>query len=250
MYWVMSILPFALLLLGFPIFLLLLATSLIILTFFFSVPMTIVHQAIFNSLNKFPLLAVPFFIFAGDLMSRGGISKRLLRWVASLVGRLPRPYSADLARIRRAVRRDLGRDNGRHGGGRHADLSEDARGRLQRALRRGADHRGRRARQSHSAVDRHDHLRHRLRHLGHPAFRRRHRAGPAAGRAVRLPTFITTRCAQASPNPAASRSRNSCTRASTACGRWARSSSSSAASIRASSRRPRRPASPASMPSS
>jgi C4-dicarboxylate transporter DctM subunit len=86
MYWVMAILPFALLLLGFPIFLLLLATSLTILVFFFDVPMTAVHQNIFNSLNKFPLLAVPFFVFAGDLMSRGGISVRLLRWVASLVG--------------------------------------------------------------------------------------------------------------------------------------------------------------------
>ena len=86
MYWVMAILPFALLLLGFPIFLLLLATSLTILLLFFDIPMTVVHQAIFNSLNKFPLLAVPFFVFAGDLMSRGGITKRLLRWVASLVG--------------------------------------------------------------------------------------------------------------------------------------------------------------------
>jgi C4-dicarboxylate transporter, DctM subunit len=86
MYWVMGILPFVLLLLGFPIFLLLLVSSLIILTFFFDVPMTVVHQNIFNSLNKYPLLAVPFFIFAGDLMSRGGITKRLLRWVASMVG--------------------------------------------------------------------------------------------------------------------------------------------------------------------
>ncbi len=86
MYWVMGILPFLLLLLGFPIFLLLLVSSLVILTFFFDVPMTVVHQDIFNSLNKYPLLAVPFFIFAGDLMSRGGITKRLLRWVASLVG--------------------------------------------------------------------------------------------------------------------------------------------------------------------
>ena len=86
MYWVMAILPFALLLLGFPIFLLLLTTSLVILLLFFDIPMTVVHQVIFNSLNKFPLLAVPFFVFAGDLMSRGGITKRLLRWVASLVG--------------------------------------------------------------------------------------------------------------------------------------------------------------------
>jgi C4-dicarboxylate transporter DctM subunit len=86
MYWVMGILPFALLLLGFPIFLLLLVTSLIILLCFFEVPMTVVPQIVFNSLNKFPLLAVPFFVFAGDLMSRGGISVRLLKWVESLIG--------------------------------------------------------------------------------------------------------------------------------------------------------------------
>ncbi len=88
MYWVMGILPFVLLLLGFPIFLLLLASSLVILAFFFSVPMTVVDQDIFNSLNKFPLLAVPFFIFAGDLMSHGGLTVRLLNWVASIVGGL------------------------------------------------------------------------------------------------------------------------------------------------------------------
>ena len=86
MYWVMGILPFVLLLLGFPIFLLLLITSLVILFGFTDLPVTVVHQTIFNSLNKFPLLAVPFFVFAGDLMSRGGISVRLLRWVGSLVG--------------------------------------------------------------------------------------------------------------------------------------------------------------------
>jgi len=82
----MGILPFVLLLLGFPIFLLLLITSLTVLIFFFDVPMTVVAQIIFNSLNKYALLAVPFFVFAGSLMSRGGISVRLLRWVASLIG--------------------------------------------------------------------------------------------------------------------------------------------------------------------
>ena len=84
MYWVMAILPFVLLLLGFPIFLLLLVTSLVILLCFFDLPMVVVHQDIFNSLDKYALLAVPFFIFAGDLMSRGGITQRLLRWVASM----------------------------------------------------------------------------------------------------------------------------------------------------------------------
>ena len=86
MYWTMALLPFGLLLLGFPIFLLLLATSFVVMIFFFPVPLTAIHQIIFNSLNKYALLAVPFFIFAGDLMSRGGISTRLLRWVASIIG--------------------------------------------------------------------------------------------------------------------------------------------------------------------
>jgi C4-dicarboxylate transporter DctM subunit len=86
MYWVMGILPFVLLLLGFPIFLLLLITSLVILIGFFPVPLTVIPQIIFNSLNKYPLLAVPFFVFAGDLMSRGGLTVRLLNWVASIVG--------------------------------------------------------------------------------------------------------------------------------------------------------------------
>ena len=86
MYWVMGILPFVLLLVGFPIFLLLLITSLVILVGFFPVPLTVIPQIIFNSLNKYPLLAVPFFVFAGDLMSRGGLTVRLLNWVASMVG--------------------------------------------------------------------------------------------------------------------------------------------------------------------
>ena len=86
MYWVMGVLPFVLLLLGFPIFLLLLITSFVVLVGFFDMPMAVIHQNLFNSLNKYALLAVPFFIFAGDLMSRGGITVRLLRFVASLIG--------------------------------------------------------------------------------------------------------------------------------------------------------------------
>jgi C4-dicarboxylate transporter DctM subunit len=54
--------------------------------FFTTLPHVVVHQVVFDSLNKFPLIAVPFFIFTGDLMSRGGISTRLLRWVSSLIG--------------------------------------------------------------------------------------------------------------------------------------------------------------------
>jgi C4-dicarboxylate transporter DctM subunit len=84
--WVMVLMPLTLLVMGVPIFLLLLATCITTVVFFTTLPHVIVHQVVFDSLNKFPLIAVPFFIFTGDLMSSGGISARLLRWVASMIG--------------------------------------------------------------------------------------------------------------------------------------------------------------------
>lgn len=48
--------------------------------------MLIAVKEIFNSINKFPLAAIPFFILAGNLMETGGISKRLVEFAKSLVG--------------------------------------------------------------------------------------------------------------------------------------------------------------------
>jgi len=48
--------------------------------------MEIIPQRIFVSLNSFPLMAIPFFILAGNLMGAGGISKRLVNFASSLVG--------------------------------------------------------------------------------------------------------------------------------------------------------------------
>ena len=84
--WVMLVMPLLLLVMGIPIFLVLLATCITAIVFFSSLPHTVVHQVLFDALNKFPLIAVPFFIFTGELMSRGGMSARLMRWVASMFG--------------------------------------------------------------------------------------------------------------------------------------------------------------------
>ena len=86
MEWVMVLMPIGLLILGFPIFIILLATSAIILLFFMEVPHTAVHQVMFGSVDKFALMAVPFFIFAGELMGMGGISQRIISWVMSVIG--------------------------------------------------------------------------------------------------------------------------------------------------------------------
>lgn len=84
---VMTLVPAALLLIGFPVVIVLLATSAIVLAWFFPIPATALHQVLFGGLDSFALIAIPFFIFAGEVMSRGGISRRLVDWTKSMLGR-------------------------------------------------------------------------------------------------------------------------------------------------------------------
>jgi len=48
-----------------------------------------VAQRIATGLDRFTLLAIPFFILSGQLMNRGGIAKRLVDFARALVGMLP-----------------------------------------------------------------------------------------------------------------------------------------------------------------
>ena len=48
--------------------------------------MLISVKEMYNSLNKFPLAAIPFFILAGNIMETGGISRRLVEFAKSVVG--------------------------------------------------------------------------------------------------------------------------------------------------------------------
>ncbi len=86
MIWSMVVLPVALLLLGLPIYLVLLATGTAVLVFQMDIPFMALHQMLFGGVDKFSLLAIPFFIFAGEIMAQGGISKRILDWVLSVIG--------------------------------------------------------------------------------------------------------------------------------------------------------------------
>jgi C4-dicarboxylate transporter DctM subunit len=53
-----------------------------------SVPLIVVGQKLFASMDSFPLMAIPFFMIAGNLMEKGGISKRLIAFANSIVGSL------------------------------------------------------------------------------------------------------------------------------------------------------------------
>ena len=51
-----------------------------------SAPWIIVPNSMMNGMDSFPLMAVPFFVLAGDLMNRGGITARLVNFANLLVG--------------------------------------------------------------------------------------------------------------------------------------------------------------------
>jgi C4-dicarboxylate transporter DctM subunit len=83
------LLPAILLLAGFPVFLVLLSAATAFVVFVADVPATILHQAMFGGVESFALLSIPFFLFAGEVMVRGGLAARIVAWVQSLVGRVP-----------------------------------------------------------------------------------------------------------------------------------------------------------------
>ena len=64
-----------------------------ILTMLFTIAplpaVTTVAQQMATGINKFALLAIPFFILSGELMGRGGIARRLINFAKVIVGMLP-----------------------------------------------------------------------------------------------------------------------------------------------------------------
>lgn len=52
-------------------------------------PLTMISQSIYNGMNYYPFLAIPFFIFAGELMNKGGITKKLVNLSKLIIGRVP-----------------------------------------------------------------------------------------------------------------------------------------------------------------
>lgn len=75
--------------LGMPIALALVGGGLAAIAVTDIMPLQVVAQKMFSSLDSFTLAAIPFFMLAGALMSSGGISKRLVDFAKSLVGWLP-----------------------------------------------------------------------------------------------------------------------------------------------------------------
>lgn len=77
---------FICLFIGVPIAISLGVSALVAIYFGSTLPLGIITQKAFSSLDSFPLLAIPFFMLAGVLMGKGGVSKRLLDLASVLVG--------------------------------------------------------------------------------------------------------------------------------------------------------------------
>jgi tripartite ATP-independent transporter DctM subunit len=80
------LLMFLLFALGVPVAIAIAASALTFFVFADGVPLQIFAQKLVSSTDSFPLLAVPFFIFAGTIMNYAGITRRLLNFADALVG--------------------------------------------------------------------------------------------------------------------------------------------------------------------
>lgn len=78
-----------LLALSVPIAIVVLATTMGAVYFFLGMPLTTLVQQLFNGLDNFLLLAIPFFILAGNIMAEGKIATYLVEAMKAIIGRVP-----------------------------------------------------------------------------------------------------------------------------------------------------------------
>lgn len=74
--------------LGMPIAIALLVSGVALMMYLEMFDTQIIAQNLINGADNFPLMAIPFFILAGELMNRGGISKRIIAFALALVGHI------------------------------------------------------------------------------------------------------------------------------------------------------------------
>ncbi len=79
---------FGLLALGIPIAIVLVLCSMTLMYYSGMWDTMIIPQAMLDGANNYPLMAIPFFVFAGEIMTEGGLSKRVVQLAQLLIGRV------------------------------------------------------------------------------------------------------------------------------------------------------------------
>ncbi|MFE5429804.1 MULTISPECIES: TRAP transporter large permease [Bacillaceae] len=74
--------------LGIPIAFALLVSSVVLMYFLGIFDSQIIAQNLISGADNFPLMAIPFFMLAGEAMNRGGLSRRIVEMAMNLVGHI------------------------------------------------------------------------------------------------------------------------------------------------------------------
>lgn len=74
------------LIMGFPIWAAMATSSFVAITLGSNMPVIVIVQRLFTATDSFPLLAIPLFMVAGNLMSAGGMSRRIIEFCKALIG--------------------------------------------------------------------------------------------------------------------------------------------------------------------
>jgi hypothetical protein len=69
-----------------PIFIALSLPAAFLIVFFGNIPLTIFAQQMFSNMDRFSLMSMPFFVLAANIMTVGGLSRRIVNWVLCIVG--------------------------------------------------------------------------------------------------------------------------------------------------------------------
>ena len=77
---------FGFILLGMPIAFALFLTALVLAWFMGAWSPPLVVQTVFRGIDNFPLMAIPFFLLAGEIMNTGGIAQRIILVAKSVFG--------------------------------------------------------------------------------------------------------------------------------------------------------------------
>ncbi len=84
--WIIFALLFGLMLTGMPISISLGLTVLIYLFTMTTVPIQSVALKLFTGIERFEIMAIPFFILAGNFLTHGGVARRMINFASSMVG--------------------------------------------------------------------------------------------------------------------------------------------------------------------
>lgn len=79
---------FVLLIVGVPISLCLAMASILACLLTGQIPSMVLIQKMFRGVDSFTLMAIPFFVFAGNIMARGGVSQKLVDLAGAFVGKV------------------------------------------------------------------------------------------------------------------------------------------------------------------